>query len=49
MSFLNVLAADEALPRIVQIMAEELKWDKNKQQVFKINFIKQNIQIWHDL
>ena len=34
MSFLNVLAADEALPRIVEIMAEELKWDKKKQQVF---------------
>jgi glycerol-3-phosphate dehydrogenase len=32
MSFLNVLAADEALPRIVEIMAEELKWSKQKQQ-----------------
>jgi glycerol-3-phosphate dehydrogenase len=33
MSFLNVLAADEALPRIVRIMAEELKWNKAKEQV----------------
>lgn len=32
MSFLNVLAADEALPRIVEIMAGELKWSKSKQQ-----------------
>lgn len=32
MSFLNVLAADEALPRIVEIMGEELKWSKQKQQ-----------------
>lgn len=31
-SFLNVLAADEALPRIVEIMAAELKWSKQKQQ-----------------
>jgi glycerol-3-phosphate dehydrogenase len=30
MSFLNVLAADEALPRIVEIMGEELKWSKQK-------------------
>jgi glycerol-3-phosphate dehydrogenase len=32
MSFLNVLAADEALPHIVEIMAQELKWNKQKQQ-----------------
>ncbi len=30
MSFLNVLAADEALPRIVEIMGDELKWSKQK-------------------
>lgn len=30
MSFLNVLAADEALPRIVEIMGEELNWSKEK-------------------
>jgi glycerol-3-phosphate dehydrogenase len=33
MSFLNVLAADEALNRIVEIMARELKWDAKKQKV----------------
>lgn len=32
MSFLNVLAADEALPRIVEIMGDELKWSKQKRQ-----------------
>lgn len=40
MSFLNVLAADEALPRIVEIMAKELKWSKEKAKVnFKFLFI----------
>jgi glycerol-3-phosphate dehydrogenase len=33
MSFLNVLAADEALPRIVEIMAKELNWNAKKQKV----------------
>ena len=33
MSFLNVLAADEALPRIVEIMAQELNWSLKKQKV----------------
>lgn len=33
LSFCNVHAAQEALPRIVEIMAEELKWSKAKQQV----------------
>ncbi|KAJ8321071.1 hypothetical protein KUTeg_002658 [Tegillarca granosa] len=32
LSFCNVHAAQEALPRIVEIMAEELKWSKAKQQ-----------------
>jgi len=31
-SFLNVQAADEALPRIVEIMAEELHWSKAEQK-----------------
>jgi glycerol-3-phosphate dehydrogenase len=31
-SFLNVLAADEALPAIIDIMGSELKWSKQKQQ-----------------
>ena len=33
MSFLNVLAADESLPRIIEIMGDELKWSKQKRQV----------------
>ncbi|KAL3854156.1 hypothetical protein ACJMK2_013434 [Sinanodonta woodiana] len=32
LAFCNVLAAEEALPRIIEIMAEELKWNKAKQQ-----------------
>ncbi|XP_033728264.1 glycerol-3-phosphate dehydrogenase, mitochondrial-like isoform X2 [Pecten maximus] len=32
LTFCNVHAAEEALPRIVEIMAEELKWDKKKQK-----------------
>ncbi|KAK3595397.1 hypothetical protein CHS0354_008830 [Potamilus streckersoni] len=32
LAFCNVLAAEEALPRIIEIMAEELKWNKFKQQ-----------------
>lgn len=30
LAFLNTYAADEALPRIVEIMAAELKWDKKE-------------------
>ncbi|XP_060724940.1 glycerol-3-phosphate dehydrogenase, mitochondrial isoform X1 [Tachysurus vachellii] len=30
LGFLNVQAADEALPRIVEIMAKELKWNEEK-------------------
>lgn len=33
LSFLNVLAAEEALPRIIHIMARELKWDDKKVKV----------------
>ena len=33
LSFLNVLAADEALPRVIQIMAKELNWNEQKQKV----------------
>ncbi|CAF0863304.1 unnamed protein product [Rotaria sp. Silwood1] len=32
LSFLNVIAADEALPDIIQIMAKELNWNKEKQK-----------------
>ena len=33
LSFLNVLAADEALPRIIKIMAKELKWNEQREKV----------------
>ena len=33
LAFLNVQAAHEALPRIVDIMTAELKWDKNRKNV----------------
>jgi len=33
LSFLNVVAAEEALPNIIQIMAKELNWDEQKQKV----------------
>ena len=33
LAFCNVHAAEEALPRVIEIMAEELKWNKKKQQV----------------
>lgn len=33
LAFLNVQAAHEALPRIVEIMSNELKWDKNRRKV----------------
>ena len=36
LSFLNVLAADEALPRVIEIMAKELKWDEKKIRVRRV-------------
>ena len=33
LAFLNVQAAHEALPRIMEIMAAELGWDKNRKKV----------------
>ena len=33
LGFLNVQAADEALPRIVQIMAKELSWSQERTTV----------------
>lgn len=33
LGFLNVQAADEALPRIVQIMGKELNWSQEKKTV----------------
>ncbi len=32
LSFLNVQAAEESLPRVVDIMAEELGWSKGEKQ-----------------
>ncbi|UJR08406.1 hypothetical protein I4U23_012676 [Adineta vaga] len=32
LSFLNVIAAEEALPQIIQIMAKELQWSEQKQK-----------------
>ncbi|XP_023349021.1 glycerol-3-phosphate dehydrogenase, mitochondrial isoform X1 [Eurytemora carolleeae] len=43
LSFLNVQAAEEALPHIVSIMAEELGWDdkeKVRQTEMAVNFLK---------
>ena len=33
MAFLNVHTAEEVLPRIIEIMSQELKWSKQKQKV----------------
>lgn len=33
LSFLNVVAAEEALPKVIQIMAKELNWNEKKQKV----------------
>ncbi len=33
MAFLNVHTAEEVLPRIIEIMSQELKWNKQKQKV----------------
>ncbi|RUS91130.1 hypothetical protein EGW08_001155 [Elysia chlorotica] len=32
LSFINVHAAQEALPRVIEMMAEELNWDEKRQQ-----------------
>lgn len=33
LAFLNNQAAEESLPRVIELMAHELKWDKKRQQV----------------
>ena len=43
LAFLNVHAAEEALPRIVEIMAKELGWSKQKQQVHGPHNCKPNL------
>ena len=35
LAFCNVHAAEEALPRIIKIMAQELKWSSKQQEVRK--------------
>lgn len=40
LAFLNVQAAQEALPEIISIMAEELGWDEGK---VKLNVIIKNM------
>lgn len=39
LAFLNVQAAQEALPGIIDIMAEELKWSADEKKVSTICFI----------
>lgn len=36
LAFLNTYAAEEALPKIVELMAKELKWDAKEQKVKQI-------------
>lgn len=38
LGFLNVQAADEALPRIVDIMGKELGWSEQKKKVAPLPF-----------
>jgi len=33
LAFLNVRAAEEALPRVIELMSRELGWTKQKQKV----------------
>ena len=33
LSFINVHAAQEALPRVIEMMAEELNWDEKRKEV----------------
>ena len=33
LAFLNAQAASEVLPRVVEIMSEELSWDEERQKV----------------
>lgn len=40
LAFLNVQAAEEALPRIVDIMGKELNWSEQKKKVPRAFFIR---------
>ena len=37
LAFLNAEAAEEALPQIIDIMGEELKWSKAEKKVCSVN------------
>lgn len=46
LAFLNVQAAQEALPTIVNIMAEELNWNEDEKQVrYLIGFTTNKLYI----
>ena len=44
LSFLNVIAAEEALPNIIQIMAKDLNWNEEKQKVYNRKFSLLNLK-----
>lgn len=46
LAFLNVQAAQEALPDIVNIMAEELHWSDGKHKVLPSEMYKSSVVIW---
>ena len=39
-AFLNVQAADEILPKVIQIMGDNLGWDEERRQVQHLLFIQ---------
>jgi glycerol-3-phosphate dehydrogenase len=46
LAFCNVHAAEEALPRVIEIMSEELKWNKEQQKEQMVrakNFLKREM------
>lgn len=47
LSFLNVQAAQEALPEIVKIMAEELNWSEDEKQVSKSSNVHCSFQLMY--
>lgn len=45
LAFLNVQAAEEALPRIVELMGRELNWDDYKKEVLHRVFFRTTVPI----
>lgn len=45
LGFLNVQAADEALPRIVEIMGKELQWTEQKKKVCHLYHVIFSLEI----